>query len=176
MLKRTGELVLSIIGLSVHGFMSFIALVFALQIHFLFGVGRNFAEADPLVTPEDLYAFDLVLGVLVPFTWFVTILQFLAIVPVAMALYWYRSKSKRAGIIFIVVGALSIIITVGLGMLYGGLYVAAGIMLLVRKPPLREDRPVENIYGADKRLREIEEEQMERKERFEEQEKTDERT
>lgn len=93
-----------------------------------------------------------------------------------MALYWYRSKAKRAGIIFIVVGALSIIITVGLGFFYGGLYVAAGIMLLVRKPPLREDKPVENIYGADERLQEIEEEQMERKERFEDQEKTDERT
>lgn len=134
-MKRTAEIVLSIIGMCLYALMSLLGFV-------LLGLNGNedftremesIAADDPALNGVDIAAIgDMVSAG----GWYFIIVSILSIVIgiVCLVLLKGNKHPKAAGIILIVVAVLSTLGTFFLAIFSGLLYLIAGILCLVRKP------------------------------------------
>ncbi|WP_100012799.1 DUF4064 domain-containing protein [Lentibacillus sediminis] len=140
MIKRTGEIVLVIIGMLIYAF-------FALIGGALIWLGNNSQIVEDL--PPDAQSPELSQEQLMTMIetagaggMMILISALVAIVAGILALVFMKGnkKPKAAGIILIVVSIIGVFTMVIAGMFSGLFYLIAGIMLLVRKPktPLTE--------------------------------------
>ncbi|MEH7382918.1 DUF4064 domain-containing protein [Bacillus sp. JJ1533] len=133
-MKRTGEIVLTIIGacffalISVFGFM-FIGLsednAFTQEM-------ENIAAQDPALEGTDM---GFLTDMIVAGGWYFVIVGILAIILgiVSLVLLKGDKHPKAAGIILIIVAVLSALATVLISIISSILYLVAGILCLVRK-------------------------------------------
>ncbi|RCW73093.1 DUF4064 domain-containing protein [Saliterribacillus persicus] len=133
-MKRTAEVVLSIIGALVYGFLAIIggAMVWLQN-------NRDVLEetvSDPEMNQENMLDIDMMMETMGTGGWLFLITAIIAIVIgiVSMVLFKGNKSPKLAGILLLVVGVISTIATAGAGIFGGVFYVIAGIMGLVRKP------------------------------------------
>ncbi len=90
-------------------------------------------QTDPSLNPKDI---EMVLESASSFGVYILVISIAAIVLgiVSMFLFKGNNKPKAAGIILIVVGGLSTLLTIGFGIFAGIFYIIAGIMGVARKP------------------------------------------
>ncbi|SES97073.1 Protein of unknown function [Oceanobacillus limi] len=131
-MKRTGEIILGIIGALFYGILAFIG-----------GAAMWLRNNPDLVqqaldeSPEDLgISANELIDTMGTGGTFLLVSSIIAIVLgiVAMVLLKGNKNPKVAGIIFIATSIIFAIITFGGGIFAGILYLIAGIMCLVRKP------------------------------------------
>lgn len=139
-MKRTTEIVLTVIG-SVFSLLGaiFVAVMTSL-IHtdaFREGFQDGYNEGYTYDTSES----DAVLGVLAGMGWFTVIACVVGLAAGIVAIIFLKGnkKPKAAGIILIIAALIVLIGTVFSGFLVALLFLIAGIMALVRKPPLEEE-------------------------------------
>ncbi|WP_453993985.1 DUF4064 domain-containing protein [Bacillus nitroreducens] len=133
-MKRTGEIVLTIIGacffvfLSVLGFM-FVGLSdneeFAQEM-------ENIAATDPTLEGADI---GVITDMITAGGWYFIIVSILAIILGIVSLFLLKGNKhpKAAGILLIVVAVLSTLATFLVSIIASILYLIAGILCLVRK-------------------------------------------
>ncbi|WP_180953745.1 DUF4064 domain-containing protein [Bacillus sp. T33-2] len=134
-MKRRAEKITGFIGMLLYGFLILIGgAVIAQQDHseFIMTI-RDTAKEGPSMESVDV---DGLIDLIGTAGWLLLIVSAAAIVLgiLAVAFLNRNTKPKAAGTIFLVVGALSILATVGLAAFPGILYIVAGIMCLARKP------------------------------------------
>ncbi|MEC5424155.1 DUF4064 domain-containing protein [Virgibacillus sp. C22-A2] len=143
-MKRTGEVILGILGALVYGlFAALGAGMIWLRnnqdtIRNLLIEG-GFEQEFPEITIEEVtHLFNDIkgAGLLLLITSIVAILLGI----VAMILLRGNKNPKAAGIIFIGTTVAVMIVNFGLGIIGGIFYLIAGIMCLVRKPPLTKEK------------------------------------
>ncbi|MFT4412860.1 DUF4064 domain-containing protein [Fredinandcohnia humi] len=134
-MKRTGEIVLTIIGACLFAFISLFGFLFI-------GLGEdntftqemeNIVAEDPTLSGVDMGMITDMIGT---FGWYFIIVGLLAIILgiVSLVLLKGNKSPKAAGIILIVVAVLSTLATFLLSIIASILYLIAGILCLVRKP------------------------------------------
>lgn len=134
MIKRTGEIVLVIIGMLIYAF-------FALIGGFMMWLGNNSQIVEdippeaqsPELSQEQLMTMIETAGA---GGMMILITALVAIVAGILALVFMKGnkKPKAAGIILIVISVIGVFTMVIAGIFSGLFYLIAGIMLLVRKP------------------------------------------
>lgn len=137
-MKRTGEMVLGVIGTLYYAFTAFIGggMVWVEsnrdQVQEFF---RKAAEENPdaSISEADL---NNVLDAAGSNGMILLIISILAVILgiVAMVFIKGNKKPKTAGIIFIAIAVIFAVISFGAGLIGGILYLIAGILCLVRKP------------------------------------------
>ncbi|MFD2046418.1 DUF4064 domain-containing protein [Ornithinibacillus salinisoli] len=131
-MKRTGEVILGIIGAFLYGILAFFGGLF------LWLKNNPDLVQDMLnESPEDLgVSLNDMIATMGTGGVYLLVSSLIAIVLgiIAMFLLKGNKNPKIAGIIFIVTSVIFAVITVGAGIFAGILYLIAGIMCLVRKP------------------------------------------
>lgn len=141
-MKRTAELTLTIIGLVLSlasvAFTGFITIFFNSDFsrqNFEEGYNEGAIEMGEPVNPGEA---DFILNIMLTFGWIIIAVFIIAIITSAISTYFYigNKKPKAASIIMIITG-----VVVGLGTALTGfipalLFLIAGIVGLVRKPPV----------------------------------------
>ncbi|MFS0863586.1 DUF4064 domain-containing protein [Fredinandcohnia sp. 179-A 10B2 NHS] len=133
-MKRTGEIVLTIIGACLFAFITLFGFIFL-------GLGgndefatemENAAATDPALTGVDM---GMITDMVVAGGWYFIIVGLLSIVLgiVSLVLLKGNKRPKAAGIILIIVAVLSTLATFLLSIIASILYLIAGILCLVRK-------------------------------------------
>lgn len=142
-MKRTGEIVLTVIGLilnlfGVIGFMFLTSFMNTDLFRQSFEEGFNEGLAEEGM--EDALEASSFLSAIAGFGWFLAILSLVGVVAGIIAIVFFRGnkKPKAASIILLISAVVLLIGTVGLGFLPFVVYLIAGIMGLVRKPPIEE--------------------------------------
>lgn len=135
-MRRTAEIVLSIIGMLIYGLLAVVGGAMIWMENNQEEMREFFeqeAERNPQLSMED---FELMLQSMGPGGWLVTISSVLAIILGIIALILLRGNKnpKAAGILLIVTSVAYAIVTVGVGIIPGAFYLIAGVMCLVRKP------------------------------------------
>ncbi|WP_066187611.1 DUF4064 domain-containing protein [Gracilibacillus timonensis] len=133
-MKRTVEVVLTVIGAVVYAFGALFGGLFRMMDsnpEFMDEAMRQDPQLEG--TQEEVNAAFELLGSLGTFLIVVSIIAIIAGI-IACILYKGDNKPKIASIIVLVIGVISTLITFGLGIFAGIFYVIAGIMGLVRKP------------------------------------------
>lgn len=137
-MKRTGEIVLSIIGVffyalmaAIGGFMIWLENNRDMVQDFL----QKAAEQDPTAPPLSMEELNNTLDVAGSGGLFLTIVSIIAVILgiISIVLIKGNKKPKAAGIILIVTAVGVALFTFGGGILGGIFYLIAGIMCLVRK-------------------------------------------
>ncbi len=130
-MKRTGEITLTIIGavlnlLGILGYSLFTS--FSQTDFFMYNILEGYG------TPEEMFVVNIMTGV----GWFLAILSFLALIAGIIALFFFKGnkRPKPASIILIITSVIILLGTFGMGFFAFICYLIAGIMGLVRKPPL----------------------------------------
>ncbi|SDK29447.1 DUF4064 domain-containing protein [Sediminibacillus albus] len=133
MVKRTGEIVLGIIGAVLFCFFTLFGIVL-----FRLRNDEEFQqEMEKMLTQqsgmEKIGDFTQIMN---SGAWFLIISSLIAVILgiVAVVLIKGNKKPKTAGILFIVTAVLSFIVYLGMSLIPALLYLIAGIMCLVRKP------------------------------------------
>ncbi|QGH33077.1 DUF4064 domain-containing protein [Gracilibacillus salitolerans] len=134
-MKRTVEVVLSIIGAFVYS----LGALFGGLFRMLDGENemmQDLLREDPQLTESDIADVQMLLDGVGSVGTMLIVGSIIAIVAgiVAMIFFKGNSKPKAASIILLVVGVVTTIITFGLAIFAGIFYIIAGIMGLVRKP------------------------------------------
>lgn len=143
-MKRTGEIVLGIIGVIIYAFFTMIG---ALMVWIknnedkIRGLMEEVSKDDPenALTPEEI---NETLAAMGNSGWFVfgAALAIVIVGIVSLVFLKGNKRPKAAGILFIVLGVLSVFILGELAIVGAIPYIIAGIMCLVRKPqvPINE--------------------------------------
>ncbi|SHN31539.1 DUF4064 domain-containing protein [Gracilibacillus kekensis] len=134
-MKRTVEIVLSIIG----AFVYLIGAVFGGLFRMLDGdseMMQDILQQDPALTDSDVADAQMVLSGVGSIGTMLLVASIVAIIAGIIAVIFFvgNKKPKVAGIVLLVIGVLTTIITFGAGIFAGIFYIIAGIMGLVRKP------------------------------------------
>jgi len=152
-LKRTGEIILTVIGLifSVFGLISSISMASMMKSNFIvdnFTEGFNEGLAEEGL--EGTIEAGEFLNIFAGFGWFLTFISIVGIVVGIIAIIFLKDnkKPKAAGIILIVGSIIILLATIGMGFFSFVLYLIAGIMALVRKAP-QNDNDVEESVITD---------------------------
>lgn len=142
--KRTAEKTLAIIGLilSILGILMGGAL--AALFHFMMSdpaVQIEFEQellADPAITPEAIEVMNTVMNLFGGTMWFVIIALIIGTVLTIIGLVniWNNKNPKLAGVLFLIAGVLSGLISLPSILLY-----IAGILCLVKKPSVMDKTP-----------------------------------
>ncbi|MCH1625614.1 DUF4064 domain-containing protein [Fredinandcohnia quinoae] len=134
-MKRTGEIILSIIGMCLYALISLLgfALIALNGNEDFTNEMENIAAEDPALSGMDMGAIGDAVSA---GGWYFIIVSLLSIVIgiVCLVLLKGNKHPKAAGIILIVVAVLSTLGTFFLAIISGILYLIAGILCLVRKP------------------------------------------
>ncbi|MBS4177227.1 DUF4064 domain-containing protein [Lederbergia citrea] len=136
-MKRTGELALGIIGIILSGLMIFVGMLFmwiSKTDEFKTAMMDEFAN-DPSIKPED---FEMIFNFMSGAGWALIIAAVLGVIFGLIGVLNIKGNKnpKLAGWLFIA-GTVSVgVISVGFGFLPALLFLIAGIMCLVRKPPV----------------------------------------
>ncbi|MEH7226537.1 DUF4064 domain-containing protein [Bacillus sp. JJ1566] len=134
-MKRTGEIVLTIIGACLFAFIS----VFGFMLIGLSGDNAFTQDMENIIVAEDpsLEAADLAFlsDAVSAGGWYFIIVGILAIILGIVSLFLLKGDKhpKAAGIILIVVAVLSALATILISIISSILYLIAGILCLVRK-------------------------------------------
>lgn len=143
-MKRTAEIVLSVLGALANAAGAVIALLLVLlfrteEVRNEFAAGFNEEMINEGIE-ESIDAFAL-LNLLLGMGWFLVILGVLGTISGIIAIIWFKgnAKPKAAGIILIISSIVILIGTVGFGFIPFLLYLIAGILALVRKPSVVEE-------------------------------------
>ncbi|GIN19043.1 DUF4064 domain-containing protein [Siminovitchia fordii] len=144
-MKRTGELVLGIIGIISSALMSLVGIMFiwANQSDEVKSVlDEGIAAEDPNweSNPGDL---NMVMEALASYGWAVVIASIIGIVLGLIGVISIKGnkKPKLAGWMFIIGALLTGIISIGFGFIPALLYLIAGIMAFARKAPPEPEPP-----------------------------------
>ncbi|WP_018932051.1 DUF4064 domain-containing protein [Gracilibacillus lacisalsi] len=134
-MKRTVEVVLSIIGAFVYG----LGALFGGLFRMLDGdneLVREMLQEDPTVTQSDIDDMMPFLDMIGSIGTVMIVGAIISIVAGIVAMFFFKgnSRPKTASIILLVVGGVTTIITFGGAIFAGIFYIIAGIMGLVRKP------------------------------------------
>ncbi|SHG08352.1 DUF4064 domain-containing protein [Ornithinibacillus halophilus] len=131
-MKRTGEVILGIVGAVFYSFLALMG-VFAIWLK----NNPQFLEEALAEAPDDLgvSTSDIIEGIGSGGT-FILIAAIIAVILgiVAMVLLKGNKQPKIAGIIFIATALVFAVVTFGAGIFAGLFYVIAGIMCFARKP------------------------------------------
>ncbi|RWZ52365.1 DUF4064 domain-containing protein [Halobacillus fulvus] len=149
-MKRTVEIVLTVIGILLYAFPIVVGWVFVAfqdnpQVREEFIIAMNEASGGQEFTNMDI---NQVWDMMGTFAMFILISSIVGVVLGILSIF-FLSKNRRpktAGIILILTAVVLTFATVGLGLFSGGLYLIAGIVALVRKTPrpVQEDTTVES--------------------------------
>ncbi|PAV28118.1 hypothetical protein CIL05_18605 [Virgibacillus profundi] len=141
-MKRTGEVILGIVGAIVFTFLAFIGVAM-IWLHNNEGLVQDIlnegtTEEFPEIAMMDLNEFVNYMG---EFGWQIAIASVIAIVLgiVAMVLLRGNKKPKAAGIIFIVAIVVVAFTNIGLAVMGGIFYLIAAILCFARKQPTVSD-------------------------------------
>lgn len=139
-MKRTGEIVLGIIGAVIYGFFGLIGIgMIMLQNYdeFSENVYQELVASNPEVNFPD---YETMLETLSFNGTMIAIVSILALIAGIVALVFLKGnkRPKAAGIIFILTGVISALGLLEMALFASVFYIAAGIMCLVRKP--KEER------------------------------------
>ncbi|WP_404451540.1 DUF4064 domain-containing protein [Virgibacillus necropolis] len=138
-MKRTGEIVLSIIGAFLYALMAGVG-VFMIWLEnnrdLVQGTLQDASEQNPDAPPINMADLNNALDFMGNSGTYLTIISIIAIIVgiISILLVKGNKKPKVAGIILIVTALAIAIFTFGGGILAGIFYLIAGIMCLVRKP------------------------------------------
>ncbi|MBO1001582.1 DUF4064 domain-containing protein [Pseudogracilibacillus auburnensis] len=143
-MKRTGEIVMTVIGLilNVLGAIGFLLLASFLNTdYFRLGFEEGFNDSLAEDGLEGAFEAGSFLNVIAGFGWFMFFLCLIGVVAGIVALIFFKGnkKPKAAGIILILTSIVILLGTLGTGFFQFILYLIAGIMGLVRKPPLVDE-------------------------------------
>ncbi|SDI57901.1 DUF4064 domain-containing protein [Natribacillus halophilus] len=139
-MKRTAERVLAIIGIVLTS-LAFIFAIFMvigqtgieqqadlLEQQLMEEPNIQAGEAEMLV--QAMIDFGSVIG------WWAFIVHAVGLVLGIIGLVKLINRPKTAGILFLVSGGGMLLFTMGIALIYAALFIIAGIMCLVRKPPV----------------------------------------
>lgn len=146
-IKRTTEMVLGIIGLVFYGLIAIYGI-------FLISLQNNTslknalisgASKSPSNSPVNM---SKMIETAAQSGWMIFIGTGLAFILGLMAVVYIKGnkKPKASGILFLVGAAIALVLTKGGGFIPDILYIIAGIMALVRKPPVAKDTYQEKTY------------------------------
>ncbi|MFD2682337.1 DUF4064 domain-containing protein [Bacillus seohaeanensis] len=134
MVKRTGEVVMGIIGVVLSALFSVFGFIFMAGMNTPeFEEVFNEMENDPALTAEDT---NMILSAFDSMGWYLIILGILALIlgVIGVIAIVGNKKPKLAGIMFIIAAVVVGLGSVGVGFIPAILFLIAGIMSLVRKP------------------------------------------
>lgn len=143
-MKRTGEIVLGIIGMILSLFLVIggIFFVSAQNSEEVRSAVEGEIIADPAmeISQQDM---NMVFQVFASFGWALVIAALIGVIFGLVAILNIKGnkRPKLAGWMFIVGAVLTGLISVGLGFIPALLYLIAGIMCFVRKPPVMQEDP-----------------------------------
>ncbi|SHG57267.1 DUF4064 domain-containing protein [Ornithinibacillus halophilus] len=134
-MSRTGEIVLTIIGVLCYVFTALMGFVTVWMmssdnfVEFLFGEN---VEVDGIYMND----IDQFLSAVGAGGWYLVIVSVIAIVVGVISIFMVKGNKnpKAAGIILIIIAVLVLVVSIGVGVFGSIFYLIAGIMCLVRKP------------------------------------------
>lgn len=146
-MKRTGEVVLGILGILF--FVGLSALGFFLAALMKSDTVKDEIQKEVMENEQGLTIADIdsFINLIGGAGWYFVVISLIAVALGILALLLLRGEKnpKAAGIILIVTGVVGTLITVGFGIISGLFYLIAGIMCLTRKPqtPMDDEEWVE---------------------------------
>jgi hypothetical protein len=142
MVKRTGEVVMGIIGIVLSALFSIIGIVTNMSMGdpAIMEEMEQMMESDPAMTPQDT---SFILGFAETMGWYLIVIGLIASIfgLVAVLTIVKNRKPILSGIMFILAALVIGVGTIGFGFIPGLLFLIAGIMSFVRKP-----KPSETAY------------------------------
>lgn len=135
-MRRTVEVVLSLIGAFVYLIGAFFGGMFRMMDAEDELLQESLQEQQGQLTPEELEVSEMMLNGIGTFGTIIIVGAIISIIAgiVAMVFFKGNNKPKAASIILLVVGGITTIATLGIGLFASIFYIIAGIMGLVRKP------------------------------------------
>ncbi|WP_071617604.1 DUF4064 domain-containing protein [Rossellomorea aquimaris] len=142
MVKRTGEVVMGIIGIVLSALFSIIGIVTNMSIDdpMVMEEMEKMIESDPAITTQDS---SFILGIAESMGWYLILIGVIASILglIAVLTIVKNRKPILSGIMFILAALVIGVGTIGFGFVPGLLFLIAGIMAFVRKP-----KPSETVY------------------------------
>jgi Protein of unknown function (DUF4064) len=142
MVKRTGEVVMGIIGIVLSALFSIIGIVTNMSIDdpMVMEEMEKMIESDPAITTQDS---SFILGIAESMGWYLILIGVIASILglIAVLTIVKNRKPILSGIMFILAALVIGVGTIGFGFIPGLLFLIAGIMAFVRKP-----KPSETVY------------------------------
>ncbi|MGR3764370.1 DUF4064 domain-containing protein [Rossellomorea sp. NS-SX7] len=142
MVKRTGEVVMGIIGIVLSALFSIIGIATNMSMGdpAIMDEMENMMESDPAMTPQDT---SFILGIAETMGWYLIVIGIIASIfgLIAVLTIVKNRRPILSGIMFILAALIIGIGTIGFGFIPGLLFLIAGIMAFVRKP-----KPSETAY------------------------------
>ncbi|MBB6448367.1 hypothetical protein HNR44_000316 [Geomicrobium halophilum] len=146
-MKRTGELVLGIIGVVINSIAAIIGTFMTISLQVGFDQESDLIENelmnDPNIQAEEAEAVMGMMGMFAPMGWWIVAIHVIGLILGIIALVKLKNNGKAAGILFLVAGGGMLILTLGFTLIQSILFIIAGIMCLVRKPPVSSEPPEE---------------------------------
>lgn len=142
MVKRTGEVVMGIIGIVLSALFSIIGIVTNMSIDdpMVMEEMEKMIESDPAITTQDS---SFIIGIAESMGWYLILIGVIASILglIAVLTIVKNRKPILSGIMFILAALVIGVGTIGFGFIPGLLFLIAGIMAFVRKP-----KPSETVY------------------------------
>lgn len=142
MVKRTGEVVMGIIGIVLSALFSIIGIVTNMSIDdpMVMQEMEKMIESDPAITTQDS---TFIIGIAESMGWYLILIGVIASILglIAVLTIVKNRKPILSGIMFILAALVIGVGTIGFGFIPGLLFLIAGIMAFVRKP-----KPSETVY------------------------------
>ncbi|MFL8936716.1 DUF4064 domain-containing protein [Rossellomorea oryzaecorticis] len=142
MVKRTGEVVMGIIGIVLSALFSIIGIVTNMSIDdpMVMEEMEKMIESDPAITTQDS---SFIIGIAESMGWYLILIGVIASILglIAVLTIVKNRKPILSGIMFILAAIVIGVGTIGFGFIPGLLFLIAGIMAFVRKP-----KPSETVY------------------------------
>ncbi|XXM71044.1 DUF4064 domain-containing protein [Lysinibacillus sphaericus] len=142
MVKRTGEVVMGIIGIILSALFSIIGIVTNMSIDdpMVMEEMEKMIQSDPAITTQDS---SFILGIAESMGWYLILIGVIASILGLIAVLTIVKNRKPivSGIMFILAALVIGVGTIGFGFIPGLLFLIAGIMAFVRKP-----KPSETVY------------------------------
>ncbi|QQK81375.1 DUF4064 domain-containing protein [Salicibibacter cibi] len=144
-MKRTGEMALGIIGVVITFVIGLLVVIGTIGFQSFMGMVEQEMMQDPTLSAQEAEAGAWALGMFGSFGWWIFVMHIIGLVIGIIAVIKLNSNAKLAGILFLVSGGAMLILTFGTSIIQSVLLIIAGIMCLVRKPPvsLEEEKHVE---------------------------------
>ncbi|MEG9298539.1 DUF4064 domain-containing protein [Mangrovibacillus sp. Mu-81] len=142
MVKRTGEVVMGIIGIVLSALFSIIGIATNMSLGdpAIMDEMQQMMESDPAMTTQDT---SFILGMAETMGWYLIVIGIIASIfgLIAVLTIVKNRKPVLSGIMFIIAALVIGVGTIGFGFIPGLLFLIAGIMAFVRKP-----KPSETVY------------------------------
>ncbi|MFG6117070.1 DUF4064 domain-containing protein [Halobacillus sp. MO56] len=137
MMKRTAEIVLTVIGVVLYGLIAgMLSIVVNAKDNPEFRESlEGTIQQDPEANLEEINIDQMIEGI-ADGAMIIIVTGIVALLIGIVAIYLIKGnkKPKLAGIVLIVTAVIATVITVGVGVVAGLFYIVAGIMGIVRKP------------------------------------------